>query len=212
MYLEELDLNIRYTENVFIPGNGSIKFAQFLRQYVIDHQMTAARVLDLGSGCGILALALKKSFPDMEIDAVDGNNEAVGLTGDNSEEQNLPINVFNSNMFETYKDLEFKPKFDLIVGNLPSQKYVDLKEEDLENYFNYCTDQDFNDQYYCYKTITTDSLQFLTKNGIIILMIPREEEKFNIIYNILNEKFNIEVIEADVPDKYINFIILTQKN
>ncbi len=44
----------------------------------------ASRVLDLGCGYGVLAVALATACPDAEVDAVDTNERALGLCGANA--------------------------------------------------------------------------------------------------------------------------------
>ncbi|ENY72280.1 protein-glutamine N-methyltransferase HemK [Aeromonas diversa CDC 2478-85] len=80
---------------------------------------TPARVLDLGTGTGAIALALKSERPDDEVWAVDAQPDAVALARRNCERLRLPLLLRLGSWFEPLGDA---PRFDLIVSNPP---YID---------------------------------------------------------------------------------------
>lgn len=85
-----------------------------------------AQVLDLGTGTGAIALALKSSKPHWQITAVDKSAAAVELARTNAGALQLPINCQVSNWFST---LPASDKFDVIVSNPP---YIDAKDPHLQ--------------------------------------------------------------------------------
>lgn len=76
-------------------------------------------VLDLGTGTGAIALALKSERPDADVWAVDRMPEAAALARTNSAALGLPIEVRDGNWFEP---LSGAPCFGMIVSNPP---YID---------------------------------------------------------------------------------------
>ncbi len=85
-------------------------------------------ILDLGTGTGAIALALKSELPFAQIFACDQNLEATQLARYNAEALGLTINVCHSNWFSAYHSNEFYGFFDLIIANPP---YIDENDPHL---------------------------------------------------------------------------------
>ncbi|WP_262492557.1 peptide chain release factor N(5)-glutamine methyltransferase [Marinobacter sp. AL4B] len=75
----------------------------------------SAKVLDLGSGTGAIALALASEKPEWQITATDRIAEAVELARENSQNLNLPVSVIQSHWFEELP----AGAFDLLISNPP---------------------------------------------------------------------------------------------
>jgi release factor glutamine methyltransferase len=77
-----------------------------------------ARILDLGTGCGAIALALASAFPGARVTAVDASPEALSLARENAEAMGLASRValVESDWFSALVPGE---PFDLIVSNPP---------------------------------------------------------------------------------------------
>ena len=91
----------------------------------------AARVLDLGTGTGAIALALKHSRPHWQVCAVDKMPEAVALAQRNADRLQLNVQVLQSDWFEQLKQYSqptSTERFDLIVSNPP---YIDAQDPHL---------------------------------------------------------------------------------
>lgn len=79
-----------------------------------------ARVLDLGTGTGAIALALASDRPQWQILAVDASEGAVALARRNQQELNVTnVDLIQSNWFAALSD---SIRFDLIASNPP---YID---------------------------------------------------------------------------------------
>lgn len=83
-------------------------------------------LLDLGTGTGAIALALKSERPDADVWAVDRMPDAAALARANSAALGLPIAVRNGSWFEPLLDA---PRFAMIVSNPP---YIDGADPHLE--------------------------------------------------------------------------------
>ena len=74
------------------------------------------RVLDVGTGSGVIALALAKEFPEAKISGVDISEDALALARENAERLGLNDRV-RFKKSDLLKDIG--ETFDLIVANLP---------------------------------------------------------------------------------------------
>ena len=84
-----------------------------------------ARILDLGTGNGAIALALASKYSDAEVTATDQSDEAITLAKENAAALNL------SNRITFIKGAWFEPldegaRFDLIVSNPPYLTEVEM--------------------------------------------------------------------------------------
>lgn len=79
-------------------------------------QKADCRILDLGTGSGVIALSLAAKFPEAEITATDISDNALALAGENAVRLGLRERVvfLKSDLFEAIEGT-----FDVIVANLP---------------------------------------------------------------------------------------------
>ena len=92
---------------------------EFLAEIVVGRwKEPPGRVLDLGTGTGVLALALAKAFPSARVTAVDASRDALSLAAENAQAAGLSGQVafLQSDWFQALPDGE---AFDLVVSNPP---------------------------------------------------------------------------------------------
>jgi release factor glutamine methyltransferase len=77
-----------------------------------------ARVLDLGTGSGAIALALAKAFPEATVTAVERSEEALALAAENAEMTGLAARV-KLERGAWFEGIANDARFDLIVSNPP---------------------------------------------------------------------------------------------
>ena len=81
-----------------------------------------AHVLDMGTGSGAIALALKANRPACSIWALDKSQEALELATKNAHDLALDLNFLHGHWFDAFKHVQDKDAlgpFDLIVSNPP---------------------------------------------------------------------------------------------
>ncbi|GHU31070.1 release factor glutamine methyltransferase [Spirochaetia bacterium] len=72
------------------------------------------RILDIGTGSGALAIALKKERPDSLVYAADNSCPALEIARKNAAQLNADVTFYESDLFKNISGT-----FDLIVANLP---------------------------------------------------------------------------------------------
>jgi release factor glutamine methyltransferase len=81
---------------------------------LLVHQPRNTRVLDLGTGSGAIALALKHTRPDLEISAVDFSEDALNVAQANARRLRLDLQFVKGNWLGAAQG-----RFSLIVSNPP---------------------------------------------------------------------------------------------
>jgi len=76
----------------------------------------AERILDVGTGSGVIALSLAKKFPEAQVSAVDVSDDALALARENAARLGLNerVRFAKGSLLE-----EFHERFHVIVANLP---------------------------------------------------------------------------------------------
>jgi release factor glutamine methyltransferase len=75
-------------------------------------------IVDLCTGSGNLALALKHTFPDAAVYATDRSEEAAALARENARAASLDVTVLEGNLFDPLPE-HLRGRVDLIVANPP---------------------------------------------------------------------------------------------
>ncbi len=110
------EICLRQSDNVLKVGTDAI----LLGSWVSQQNMSPHRVLDVGSGTGILALMMAQKFPHTTIDAIDIHPEAVKLASENF--MNSKWNERLQSRLEDvlqFQDGEAHDVYDLIIINPP---------------------------------------------------------------------------------------------
>lgn len=78
-------------------------------------EIASAKILELGTGTGAIALAIKKHAPSSDILATDISQSALQVARTNAEKHHLDISFVESNWYQAIQP----HKFDVIVSNPP---------------------------------------------------------------------------------------------
>lgn len=120
---EFFGLSLQVDARVLVPRPDTETLVEWALQAL--QSTTQARVVDLGTGSGAIALALKHSRPDLNVTAVDASSEALTVARANAKRLALDVELAQSNWLEGVSG-----KFDLIVSNPP---YIALEDQHLSD-------------------------------------------------------------------------------
>jgi release factor glutamine methyltransferase len=117
-YLEEQipfgPIEVSVDRRVLIPRPETEQLFELAVDAVSDPQV----IVDLCTGSGNLALALKHTFPDAVVYATDRSSEAVAVAEENARSANLDVTVLEGDLFDPVPE-HLRGRVDLVVANPP---------------------------------------------------------------------------------------------
>lgn len=114
-------LKFQVNPSVLIPRPETEELVDWIRN---DNDLTAPlRILDIGTGSGCIAIALKHEFPKASVDAFDISGKALETSYRNAILNKTIVNFSKVNILES---THFDRKWDIIVSNPP---YIPRREK-----------------------------------------------------------------------------------
>lgn len=120
-------------EAVMIPTPETELLCDTARQFASARGLTAPRILDLGTGSGVIAVTLAGELPGAKIVAVDLSPEALGVAKENGGRL-APGKMIDWRVSDLFAAIAGDEQFDLILSNPPyisEDEYRDLPAEVL---------------------------------------------------------------------------------
>ncbi|HHX78363.1 MAG TPA: peptide chain release factor N(5)-glutamine methyltransferase [Acholeplasmataceae bacterium] len=162
-------LKIFVNEHVLIPRQDSeILIDSVLANLDLSKEYN---ILDIGTGSGALAIALKKHLIYSKVDAVDISLDALEIANSNGLFNKVSINFFESNIFSNVEG-----NYDVIISNPP---YISIDEE-LSNEVRkepHLALYSKNKGLYFYEEILRNIKKHLKSNFLIIFEIGSTQAK-----------------------------------
>jgi release factor glutamine methyltransferase len=103
-------LDLQVDKRVLVPRPDT----ETLVEWALTSDKTNS-VLDMGTGSGAIALAIKHAKPNWQVTALDASSDALAVAQNNAKHLNLNVNFLQSSWFHALSN----EKFDLIVSNPP---------------------------------------------------------------------------------------------
>ncbi len=124
-YVEFLGLRLEVGPGVLVPRPET----EWLTERVLQEMqpIPTPRVLDVGTGSGCIALAIKHHRPDADVWACDISSEALAIARRNAERLGLEVRWQQADVLDPSFPAQMPGPFDLIVSNPP---YLSLHEAD----------------------------------------------------------------------------------
>ena len=161
-------------------------------------------ILEVGTGTGLISLMLAQRNLDAQILALDINEEAINLAGENF--RNSPFGERLSVELHDFKDFKTQQRFDLIISNPP---YFKENSSDKDILARQQTELSF-------ENLIEKSAEILSEKGRLAVIIPFESGAYfeeislkNKLY--LSRKVQIFGIKNSAPKRWILEFGLNQK-
>ena len=119
-------LDLKVNPSTLIPRPETAELVERIQitEYRVQTKNAPLRVLDVGTGSGCIAIALKKAHPEWQITGIDISPEAISVAKENALRNNVEVNFKVADIFDflAYKQLDsfgFNGTFDIVVSNPP---------------------------------------------------------------------------------------------
>jgi len=182
-------------ENVLIPRPETEELLEMAIQKIqsSDFDFQGLKILDIGTGSGVIPLVLKKHFPEANISSIDFSGKALEIAKKNAEFHQLEVNFIHAD----YLNFDLNENYDVIISNPP---YIGIEEEkEIEDSVKgfeptMALFSPTSDALIFYKKIADDSIKHLNKNGFLFLEINQKlgDETLELYQNIFS---NAELIK-----------------
>ena len=159
-------------------------------------------ILDVGTGCGVIALMLAQNYPDAQITGLDIDEQAVLQAQTNFE------NAHFSNHFEALHQnfLEYTPEhqLDLIVSNPP---YFNSKMPSADQQRSLARHEDSMSL----RDLINHSAELLNENGELWIIVPSERTE-----DLINEKLRLYLSKRiqiyGKPNRHVRDVLVFSKH
>jgi release factor glutamine methyltransferase len=113
-----MGLNLKVNSSVLIPRQETEELIDWIIQSHKKNELN--KILDIGTGSGCIALALKKYFKNAEVHAVDVSEDALKIAQENAFKNDLQIIFHQIDIFSD--GFKLPQNLDLLVSNPPYVK------------------------------------------------------------------------------------------
>lgn len=183
-------------EHVLIPRPETEELVDLVLRDAKASSFSSGSVLDIGTGSGCIAVALKKNLPEASIAALDISEEALGIAKQNAQKNNVEIRFIRDNILSP-EEIFHPGEFEIIVSNPP---YIRLseKEQMRKNVLEY-------EPHKALFVESEDPLLFYRKIADLALKILKPGGK---IYFEINEVFGEEARQLLIGKGFKNVLLV----
>lgn len=151
-------------------------------------KMQNLKILDIGTGSGIIPIVLKKHFPKAEVSAIDFSENALKTAQRNADFHQVEINFIH----QDYLNENLTEVYDIIISNPP---YIGIEEDDeiadsvKEFEPKMALFSPTSNALIFYEKIAEDCKNHLTENGLVFLEINQKlgKETLELFKDVLKE-------------------------
>jgi release factor glutamine methyltransferase len=190
---EFMNLKFSVNDKVLIPRQDTEILIEKIISLYSDKENL--KILDIGTGSGIIAISLAKYLKNSSVVAIDISQDAIDIAKKNASVNGVlnQIEFVLSNIFES---LTNDNKFDIIVSNPPYIRSEEIKnlQTEIKKYEPLSALDGGNDGLNFYRKITKESIKYLNTKGLLAYEIGFDQAD-DVRRMFLNSFYNVEVIK-----------------
>lgn len=197
------DTEYYVNKNVLIPRpeteilvNDTIK--------IINEKVKNPKIIEIGTGSGIIAITLKKYINNSIITATDISKKALKVAKRNAKNKKQDIEFIKTNLFEGIKE-----RYDVLISNPPYIDYSDTNiDKNVKKYEPHLALFAPNEGTYFYEQILKNSKNILNKKNIILFEIGYNQKE--LLTKIVNKYYpNSKIIVKKDYNNYDRIMIIS---
>ena len=189
-------------ENVLIPRPETEELLELTISEIQKRNLKNTKILDIGTGSGIIPIVLKNKLPQAKVSAIDFSEKALKTAKKNADFHNLDINFIHQN----YLQENLSEVYDVIISNPP---YIGMDEEseiaDSVKEFEpkMALFSPTSNALIFYEKIAEDCKNHLAENGMVFLEINQKlgEETKALFTDVLSEVYLVKDISGN--DRFV---------
>lgn len=169
-------LTIYVNHSVLIPRQETETLVELIISQ--NKSKVGLRILDLGTGTGIIPIVLAKHLSEPKITSIDLTTDTINVAKSNADFHNLSdrINFITGDLFQIEFDLD---SYDIIVSNPPYvslSEYINLQKE-ITDYEPKQAVTDYEDGFKYYEYIAFKAKNWLRTNGQIYFEVGKDQHE-----------------------------------
>lgn len=114
-----MGMKLAVSDAVLIPRPETEELVHLIVNHHRKTAPTALRIIDIGTGSGCIAIALKKALPHAHICALDVSDDALHVARQNAEDQSVQLDFIHADVLEWELIFQDEQRFDIVVSNPP---------------------------------------------------------------------------------------------
>ena len=124
-HIEWYGLDLKVTQDTLIPRPETAELVERINHEKAHTKNMPLSVLDVGTGSGCIAIALKKAHPEWEVMGIDISEGAIEVAKENAKRNKVEVEFRVADIFRTLKERELRdsidknPPYDIVVSNPP---------------------------------------------------------------------------------------------
>ncbi len=201
-YTEFYGLKFFVDEFVLIPRPETEELLELTISEIQKRNLKNTKILDIGTGSGIIPIVLKNKLPQAKVSAIDFSEKALKTAKKNADFHNLDINFIHQN----YLQENLSEVYDIIISNPPyigTDEETDIADSVKEFEPKMALFSPTSNALIFYEKIADDCKNHLAENGMVFLEINQKlgNETKALFTDVLTEVYLVKDISGN--DRFV---------